>query len=56
MDKGGVDIKEEKIYSSHELSNMTINEIKQKADSLNYDLKSTLKADLISEFLEKQGG
>jgi hypothetical protein len=35
---------------------MTIAEIKALAESLGYSLTATVKADIIAEFLEAQGG
>lgn len=43
------------VYSARDLENLTIAQIKSLAADLGYSLTSTKKADLISDFIERQG-
>ncbi len=47
---------EPEAYAREQLEAMTIAEIKALAESLGYSLTATVKADIIAEFLEAQGG
>lgn len=43
-------------YSAEDLNAMTISQIRSLAGGLGYSLTKTLKADLITEFLDQQEG
>lgn len=44
------------VYTEEELTAMTIAEIKALAQELGYTITASLKADIIAEFLQQQGG
>lgn len=43
-------------YTARDLETMTVAQIKSLAGELGYSIKKTVKADIIKEFLNQQGG